>query len=85
MNEVVEKMTSSNHSQAIEYHGDVIAERLNQVQTSTMRKSVEEHQKLKEERDEAVKKVCCAVILGSFISIHMYAKGLHPPLNNKLK
>lgn len=57
LNEVMEKISSANHSQAIENHCDVIAERLSQVQSSSIRKSTEDCQRLKGERDEAVKQV----------------------------
>ena len=57
MNEAVGKITKSNQSEVIQQHGDVIADRLQQMQSTNQRKTSEEYEKMKEERDSANKQV----------------------------
>ena len=58
MNEVLGRLsTNGQTSNAIEYNGDTLVERLNQAQTTNKLKSSESFKQMKDERDQAINQV----------------------------
>ncbi|XP_057304241.1 mirror-image polydactyly gene 1 protein-like [Hydractinia symbiolongicarpus] len=53
LNQVVDRMKSSQHSDTIEFHGDLVVEQLNKIQNYKNKRSTSEYQQVKDERDQA--------------------------------
>lgn len=50
-------MKSSQHSDTIEFHGDLVVEQLNKIQNYKNKRSTSEYQQVKDERDQAREEV----------------------------
>lgn len=61
MNEILTQLSSGGATKtnnAVDYNGDAIVERFNQVQSASRLKSSQSFRQLKDERDKAVNEVC---------------------------